>query len=94
VTDLGGWNLPFEENTITTELPGIGDIPVAQGVVVMGAMVPTPLGVLPCLVFRFDVPGAPMPSIVLLGTPDVIRGTAQLVDQAAAAAIRKAAQHQ
>jgi hypothetical protein len=88
VTDLGGWNLPFEENTITTELPGIGDIPVAQGVVVMGAMVPTPLGVLPCLVFRFDVPGAPMPSIVLLGTP------AQLVDQAAAAAIRKAAQHQ
>lgn len=94
---FGGWNLPFEEFEeqagVATTLPDGDDVPTAQGIVVMAAKVPTPLGTFPGLVFRFDVPGFPtMPSVMLIGDVETIRDGAALVHKAAEAAIRKAAQ--
>ena len=90
MTDIGGWDLPFEEQP-TADL-ALDGVPVAGGIVVMGAMAPTPLGTFPVLVFRFDVPGlASMPTVALILDAERMRGIPALVEQACAAAIRKAA---
>ena len=93
MSGIGGWNLPFEEQTVTL-LAGSDQIPVAQAVVVMAAVAPTPLGMLPVLVFRFEVPGCKdMPTVVLMMDTESLRGIPPLIEAAVAAAIRKAAAH-
>lgn len=82
-----GWNLPFEEQPAVETDAGI----IAQGIVVMGAMAPTPLGTFPAIVFRFDVPGlSSMPTVTLLLDAERLASVPGLVQQAVAAAIRKA----
>lgn len=88
MTDRGGYNLPFEEQPAVEIAGGL----VAQGIVLMGAFAPTPLGTFPALAFRFDVPGLrEMPTVTLLLDAEHLRVAPRLVEEAVAAAIRKAA---
>lgn len=88
MSGAAGWDLPFEEQPAVETDAGI----VAGGVVVMAGLAPTPLGTLPVVTFRFEVPGlSTMPTVTLLLDADHLRSLPALVEQAVAAAIRKAA---
>lgn len=50
-------NLPFEEQP-RTEID-VNDLVLVAGFVCMAAKVPTPIGEVPALVFRFALPGGP-----------------------------------
>ena len=82
-----GWHLPFEEQPAVETDAGL----VAGGVVVMASLASTPLGKLPALTFRFEVPGLTvMPTVTLLLDAERLAELPGLVQQATVAAIRKA----
>lgn len=87
----GRWNLPFEEqDPHPLTLAGDSTV-VAGGLVAMGALTKTPLGLFPLLIMRFDVPGTvDMPSVALLMDVEQLRQVPGLVEQAVNSAIRKA----
>lgn len=90
----GGWNLPFEEHDPAPLTLDDGTTIVAGSIVAMGAVTETPLGRFPLLILRFQTsqtrPGAPMPTVALLLDVESLRRVPSLVEQAIAAAIRKA----
>lgn len=90
MTGFPGWDLPFEEQP-DAEMT-LDGMPIAGGIVVMGAVAPTPVGRLAVLIFRFTIPGQPRThDVALLLDPARMRQVAGLVDAAASAAIRRAA---
>ena len=87
--NVGGWNPPFEEQPIVESDTGL----VAQALVVMAAVAPTPLGTFPAVIFRFEVPGlSEMPTVTLLLDAEHMRGVPGLVAAAVNASIRRAGQ--
>lgn len=81
-------NLPFEDQP-RTEVD-LTDVVLCAGFVVMAAKIPSPLGDVPALVFRFHLPGGPaagqvQPIVVPLDGPT--QGT-QLVELVRAAVAR------
>jgi hypothetical protein len=83
-------SLPFEPQP-RTEID-VDDIVLAAGFVVMAAKVPTVLGEVPALVFRYHLPGGPaagqlQPIVVPLDSPEQGAQLVELVRAAVARAI-------
>ena len=87
--EFGGWSLPFEEQP-TSDLHDASNAVMVGGLVVMGAMIPTPLGRFPALVFRFeDATRRQLPPIVLVLDAVQMAEVPPLVTAAVEAAIRR-----
>lgn len=85
-----GLDLPFEAapgGPFHAPLPE--DTPLCGGVVVRAAAIPSPVGLLPALVFDFhQVDGQALQPIVLVGDADQIGKLAPLIQSAVAAALK------
>jgi hypothetical protein len=85
-----GWSLPFEEQP-TDPMHDTGDAVMVGGLVVMGAVIPSPLGSFPALVFRFqDAERQFLRPIALVLDAVRMRGVPPLVTASVEAAIRRA----
>ena len=86
----GALNLPYEENPAPAELD-LSDALIAGGLVVMAATVPTEIGKVPALVFRFVLAdGTFLPPVLFACSVGEMRKTTDLVAGAVHGAIRGA----
>lgn len=82
---VGGWNLPFER---IGETQADVEALVCDSVSITAAVSDTPLGPLPVLLFDFSSShDGPLPRLMFITTPDVLRNVRSLVNQSVAAAL-------
>lgn len=86
---LGEWELPYEAVTAgtTADVAGL----LVDSVDVIAATYDSPIGRLPMLVLGFKSSALPLeaqpPSLMFVGTPDVLRSVRQLLNQSIDGAI-------